>query len=325
MTNENHSHIKYLLLIFLMVGCIANRPTERIEFEANDLYPEGIAYDSTAGVYYVSSMRSGTIGKVDRSGNYSPVHEDSTLKSSYGMKLHPDGKTLYVMVGDANYSRYTSPDTRKKMIRLIALDLASGQRTRDIDLSGLVPGEHFGNDLIFDRNGNIYITDSYAHAIYKVDPSGSPSVFVQDSLFATKGFGVNGIVYHPDNFLLVSNSNTGQIYKVNIDPVQVQAVKTDQFFLGADGLLLDDPNQLIIVTNGGNDKIFQIKTEDGWGSAKLNATTLLADRFTYPATATFANGQIWVMNAKTNELLDSNAVPSSKFAIQRAVLKPLPR
>jgi sugar lactone lactonase YvrE len=318
--------MKYLLIVALLVGCIAIKPTERIEFDAQDLYPEGVAYDPGTGVYFVSSMRTGTIGRVDALGNYSVLHADSTLKSTYGMKVHPDGKRLFVCVSDANYSKFTSPDTRKKMIRLISIDIATGKRLSDIDLSGLVPGKHFGNDLAFDPNGNIYVTDSYANAIYKINPAGVASVLTKDTLFKTEGYGLNGIVYHPSGFLLVDNSNTGRIYKVDLaDPAKAKAVSIEQYFLGADGLVLKDSSHLAVVTNGGNDKIFELVTTDNWESAKLGATTLAADRFSYPATATMKGDQLWVMNAKTNELVDSNAIPSRKFAIQLAVLKPVPK
>ena len=312
-----------LTLLLLAIGCVPIKPTQRINFTAPDSYPEGVAYDPASDVFYVSSQRDATIGKVTRSGVYSKFFADSTLKSSYGMKVHPDGKRLFVCTGDANYSRYTAPDTRKKMARLISLDLATGKKLSDIDLSQLLPGKHFANDLTFDDKGNIYITDSYAHAIYKVTADGKASVFAKDKQFETEGFGVNGIVYHSGGFLLVDNTNTGRIYKVDLaNPKNVQKVQIDQYFLGADGLLLNDPNRLTVVVNGGNDKIFQLTTEDNWATAKLAATTLLANRFTYPATATLSGEDIWVMNAKTNELQDSTAVPSKIFALQLA--KPLP-
>ena len=137
---------------------------------------------------------------------------------------------------------------------------------------------------------------------------------------------MNGIVYHPNGYFLVDNSNTGRIYKVDAkNPGNVTQVMIDQYFLGADGLLLNDNNRLTIVVNGGTDKIFQLTSEDNWQTAKLAATTIAADRFTYPATATFADNSIWVMNAKTNELMDSNAIPAKWFAIQKVVLKPVPK
>jgi len=316
----------FLLSLVLFAGCIAIRPTERIAFDAPDSYPEGVAYDSLQDVYYVSSARLGKVGKVTPQGLYSVLHGDSTLKSTYGMKIHPDGKRLFVCVGDANYSKFTSPDTRNKMARLISIDLATGQRLSDVDLSGLVPGKHFPNDLTFGDNGNIYLTDSYAHAIYKITPQGEASVFAKDKKFETEGIGVNGIVYHPAGFLLVDNSNTGQVYKVDIkNPSDVQKVETDQYFLGADGLLLNSSERLTIVVNGGNDKIYQLESTDNWKSARLAATTLIADRFTYPATATKKGEDVWIMNARFNELLDSNAVPAKRFAIQHAVFKPLPK
>lgn len=321
--------MKKIIVIVIAViayGCIAIKPTERINFDAPGTYPEGIAYDSAAKTYYVSSARLATIGKVTPEGAYSVFHADSTLKSTYGMKIHPDGKRLFVCVSDANYSKFTSPDTRKKLIRLLSFDVASGKKVGDVDLSSLVPGEHFGNDLAFDDAGNAYVTDSYAHVIYKVDAGGKATVFAKDKMFETKGIGLNGIVYHPAGFLLVDNTNTGALYKVDIkDPTKVSKVKLNQFFLGSDGLIWKDPETLVMVVNGNNDKIYQLTSEDNWNSAEMKATTIIADRFTYPATAARNGNDIWIMNAKFNELVDSNNVPSKSFAIQRAVFKPIPK
>lgn len=326
MTNNIKIYLAAGLITAAMAGCIAIRPTERIEFTAPDAYPEGLAYDSANQVYYVSSARTGTIGKVTHAGAYTTLHQDTSLKSTYGLKLHPNGKQLYICAGDANYSKYTAPGTRKKMARLIMLDLPSGKKTKDIDLSQLVPGEHFPNDLTFDTNGNCYITDSYAHAIYKITPAGAASVFTKHPAFVTKGIGINGIVYHPLGFLLVSNTNTGSLYKINTaDPSNVSRIRINQFFLGADGILLREANDLVMVVNGNNDKIYQLTTADNWTSAEIKATTLVADRFTYPSTATFRGENTWVMNAKFNELVDSNSVPSQTFAIQKAVFKPIPK
>jgi sugar lactone lactonase YvrE len=263
---------------------------------------------------------------VSVTGGYSVVHADTSLKSSYGMKVHPNRRELYVCVGDANYSKFTAADTRYKMARLLVIDLASGKKLRDVNLAGLLPGKHFANDLTFDDAGNCYITDSYAHAIYKVDANGKASVFARSLLFVTEGIGINGIAYHPDGYLLVDNSNTGSLYKVMIsDPAKASKVRINQFFLGADGLLLKDTATLVMVVNGNNDKIYQLTSGDGWATAELKATTLIADRFTYPSTATFAGDDTWVMNAKFAELVDSNSVPSKAFAIQKAVFKPIPK
>lgn len=320
--------MKYIIFIVLigLISCLPNKPTARINFEAPGFYPEGVVYDSLSGVFYITSARLGTVAKVNPDGVYSVLHADSNLKSSYGIKVHPDGKRLYFCSADANYSIYTSPDTRRKMSQLVILDKESGKKLSNINLAGLIPGEHFANDLCFDDQGNAYVTDSYAHAIYKVDNAGKASVFVKDPIFATKGYGVNGIVYHPNGYLLVANSNTGQLYKVDItNPKKIHKVLLDQYYMGADGILLKGKDKLIMAVNGGNEKIVQLNTEDDWQSAKMKATTILQDRFTYPSTVTRKGDELWAMNAKFHELNDSNAVPSQRFAIQKIVLKPLPR
>jgi sugar lactone lactonase YvrE len=237
-TTKMKKTILFTIAVAALAGCIAIEPTQRISFEAPDLYPEGIAFDSTRNLFHVSSARLGQVGSVSPSGTYTVLHRAPDLKSTYGMKMHPNGKHLLVCVGDANYSKFTSADTRAKLAKLISIDVTTGARIMDIDLSKLIPGKHFVNDMAIDNSGNIYLTDSYAHAIYRVSPDGKATVFAKSPLFETAGIGLNGIVYHPAGFLLADNTNTGQLYKIDIsNPQNVQKVKTDQYFLGADGLL----------------------------------------------------------------------------------------
>lgn len=319
--------LKYAAIIAVSCAAIAavpSQPTPRIEFDAWNTYPEGVAYDQARDVFYVSSARLGSIGKVSPNGSYSLLFQDSTLKSTYGMKVHPDGKRLFVCAGDANYSQYPTAATRMKMARLISIDLSTGKKVSDLDLSQLLPGKHFPNDLTFDAQGNSYITDSFAGAIYKVTPDGRASVFAKDNLFKMEGIGLNGIVYHPEGYLIADASGTGQLYKIDLkNPKNVQKVSIDQYFLGADGLLLTDPQTLTLVVNGGTDKIYQLKSTDNWKTAKVVASTLTNDRFTYPSTATQNGKTIWVMNAQFNQLLDSNAVPVKRFALQQVVYRPV--
>lgn len=317
--------MKKLIISLLFIQIIwAQQPTKRIEFEAPESYPEGVAFDKAANVFYVSSARLGTIGKVTKEGKYTELYGDKSLKSTYGLKVHPEGKKLYICAGDANYSKFSTPDTKKKMARLIIIDLKSGKKTSDIDLSGLVPGEHFPNDLAFDSNGNAYITDSYADVIYKVDTSGNAVVFSKSELLKSAGVGPNGIVFHPQGFLLVANNGTGALVKIEVaNPEKASKVKIEQFFPSADGLLLNDNSTITLVQNGGANKIFKIKTADGWVSAQVSESTSVEDRFAFPSTAAIAGDEIWVMNANFSELTEGNNVPSKKFSLQQAVFTPI--
>ncbi|MDQ1165632.1 gluconolaconase [Flavobacterium sp. SORGH_AS_0622] len=315
---------KYIIFLLLAQLTWGQEPTKRIEFEAPESYPEGVAFDKAANIFYVSSARLGTVGKVTREGKYSELYADKTLKSTYGLKVHPDGIRLFVCAGDANYSKFSTPDTKKKMARLIIIDLKSGKKINDIDLSQLVPGEHFPNDLTFDNEGNAYITDSFADAVYKVDVKGNAAVFSKSELLQTAGVGPNGIVFHPDGFLLVVNNGTGALIKLPIaSPNNAIKVKIDQFFPGADGMLLNDRSTLTLVQNGGVNKVFKIKTSDNWTSAQVTESTSVEDRFAFPSTAAMAGPDTWIMNANFSELAEGNNVPSKKFSLQQAVFNPV--
>ena len=316
--------MKIIFLTLFTTALISGIAPDRIEFEAPECYPEGIAFCPKNDCYYVSSARLGTIGEVTSDGKYKAFYQSADLKSSYGLKISPDQKRLFACIGDANYSKYQSSDTHKKMARLIAIDLKSGKKTFDVDLSNLVAGKHFPNDLTFDKSGNVYVTDSFANVIYKVASDGKASVFSKSDLFKTEGVGLNGIAYNPGNFLLVSDSGTGMVYKVDVaNPNNVQPVKIPQFFMNADGLLLTDPNTLTLVQNGGSNRVYQLSSSDNWKTARVISATALEDRFAFPSTATANKGDVWVMNAKFNELADSTNVPSKKFTIQKAIFRPM--
>lgn len=307
--------------ILLSLEALAQTP--RITFTAPMLYPEGVAVHPTKDVFYLSSVKTGTISAVDNTGVYKVLYEDKDLKSTFGMKVDPKTNQLWVCAGDPNYSKYSTPATFQKMARLVSIDITTGKKTKDIDLGGLTPGKHFANDLAFDQKGNMYVTDSFAPIIYKVDAQGKASVFVQSDFFKGEDVGLNGIVYHPQGFLLVANQREGALYKVDEkDPKKITKVKTDIFFPGIDGLLLDEQNNLVLIQNKGINKASQLTSTDGWQSAKVMATTAMVDRFQHPTTGALQKGKIYLLNSKMNELTDSSQTPSKEFSLQLVQFKP---
>lgn len=111
------------------------------------------AFNPQKNVFYVSSVRTGTIGTVDQNGNYKVFYQDQSLKSSYGMKLDVKNNRLWVCISDANFSDHSGPSTFRKMARVISLDLNTGKKMQDIDLSNLVSGEHLQMIWLLIRRG----------------------------------------------------------------------------------------------------------------------------------------------------------------------------
>lgn len=296
---------------------------EKVVFKAPLLYPEGLAYDAQKKLFFVSSVRWGTIGSVGMDGSYKELLKDPALKSSYGMKVDEKNNRLLVCVSDANYSKYSTPATFKKMARLIGVDLTTGKKTMDVNLA-MDAGKHFANDLAMDERGAIYVTDSYAPNVYKIDPSGKATLFATSDWFRSEDVGLNGILYHPQGYLLVDHNTNGALYKIDVkNPKNITQVKIKGLFPGADGMVWQSPTTLAMVQNKGVNKIFQLTSNDNWATAEVKGATATLDNFQHPTTATVQDGRVWVLNSKMNELQDSSMTPSKEFSIQTAKFNPV--
>ena len=182
------------------------------------LYPEGFAYDAAADRFLLGSLTAGALGQVAVDGTYSPLADDAQLVSFTGLLVDAPRNRVLAAVGDlAGNSARTSPATQYKLAALASFDRGTGRRLAYTDLGGLRPGvSHFANDVAVDAQGNAYVTDSFAPIIYKVDPQGVATVFLENSRFVapTGSFGLNGIVLHPDGYLLVGKWDEGLLFKV---------------------------------------------------------------------------------------------------------------
>ena len=81
------------------------------------------------------------------------------------------------------------------------------------------------NDLVFDRAGNAYVTDSLQATVWRVPPGGgTPVIWFQDVRLASGFVGVNGIRVNPEHtavYLTVSEDLAGRswIYRLPLVPV----------------------------------------------------------------------------------------------------------
>lgn len=318
-------NIKYVLslIVVLVINFESHAQTPQIKFGMPGIYPEGVTFNSKNNLFYVSSVTTGTIGSVDMKGVYKPVYQDSTLKSTYGLKVDPNQNLLWACVSDANYSKFSEPSTHKKIGKLIAVDLKTGKKVKDIDLASQYEGKHFINDIAFDLQGNIYATDSFSPVVYKIDKDGKPSVFVKSENFESIDIGLNGIAFSPDGYLIVNNNSQGALYKIDLkNPDNVTRVKIKNLFPGADGMLIDNSGNLVLVQNKSVDKIHQLSSTDNWQTAELKASTSAEDRYQQPSTATMSGEQVYVLNSKMNELSDPIKRPSKDFTIQLVEFRP---
>lgn len=291
------------------------RADERINFTMPQLYAEGIGYNPVSKEFLVSSLHYGVIGAVSMDGKYRQWSRSGgeQFMSSFGLKVDaPRGRVL-VCVADLGVGERSSEATKHKFSGVAAYDMMTGQLRDFTNLARLLPNdEHFANDLTVDADGNIYVTDSFAPVIYKIDTNNVASVAFNDPRFGGEGIKLNGIVAHPDGYLLAVRMDSGDLYKFNLKTKEITQVALPMPMLGGDGLLLDADNNLMLVQN---DKgvVRRLHSADGWKSASLIGST--QNPLSYPTTLTTVNGKTYVLEAKLPELFEAAAPKSDSFDI----------
>lgn len=266
-----------LAMVGVLPGCsdddkppVAPAPPDKITVRQTGVSPEGIQYDEIGKRFLVSSRTQGRISAVTDDSVYTLFADDPRLISTIGLNLDADRERLLAAVADngANATRTTSA-TLRQLAALAIFNSRSGALQSYINLGALRPGQsHFANDIAVDTQGNIYITDSLSPLIYKVDAQGTATVFLEAAaLSGGTGFGLNGIVYHPDGYLLVAKSNDGSLFKVPVGaPASFSRITTAQSLVGADGLLLQDSQTLLVVA-GSQSTVYRMRSSDNWATS----------------------------------------------------------
>lgn len=240
---------------------------EEVVIEMAGILPEGVEYDAANERFLTGSLAEGTIFEVMDDGSIAPFIEDEDLISTVGIHVDTEGERLLV----TNSNRDAVVGGGDPLAGVAAYDLNSGERLFIADMTGLVEANGaFANDVTVDDEGNAYVTDSFAPAIYVVTPEGDASVFIENEMLSVQGFGLNGIDYHPDGYLLAAVTGSGAIFKIPLAaPEDITQVETEMP-ISIDGMALDADNNLYAVARvDGEQQIAMIVSEDDWESATI--------------------------------------------------------
>lgn len=330
------SSILVLGLTALFTSCNDNDDTtavpsiklpDTITINGSNLYPEGIVYSENQEVFYAGSVGEGKIITVDINGNQQDFAEDETLISILGLIIDETNNRLIVCNSDPGTGVKTSSATAGQLAQIIMYDLSNGDKINTIDLGSLVEGAHIANDLTLDAEGNIYVTDSFSPVIYKVDTLGNASVLINNpSLFSVPAgaFGLNGIVYHSDNYLIVGKYNEGKLFKILLnDTNDITEITLDGVVNTVDGLLLRDDNTLILASNNitGEDfeeAIYEISTINDWTTAAIINTSIIPFG-TFPTALEIIEDDLYVIYSSLSTLfgLFEGAAIVEEYPIQK--------
>lgn len=204
----------------------SNKPRV-IEIAADtELIPEGIAVHPVDGTLYLSSLHQNKIVTVSPTGAVRDLLTSNAegYKMGLGMKIDAAGKTLW------SCTAYNDSTTHQS--GLYQVDLTTGKV-----LQKFIRQENkecFLNDLVIDRQGNIYITDSYQSSVFRWD---ARTKVLQRWLQHEQLQWANGIALSSDEQTLFVASGSRGIQKIDLRTkavVPIAGKETDFYFI--DGL-----------------------------------------------------------------------------------------
>ena len=187
-----------------------------------------IAPDKKEGVWVASDPATMKLYRIDAAGNINPVADDGRFVTPWGILVEPSGDILAVDRVTQRLRRVTADGVT---------DVAEVQAPRTIlfDKEGAIviltdrnlekvghdgkteplldsPPFEFPHDAVLHPNGNYYVSDGYAQAIWQVTPAGEVSALVQGApLKSPQGLALDG-----KGNILVADPHARNIFQVSI-------------------------------------------------------------------------------------------------------------
>lgn len=274
-----------LFLFLILAGPTPSfaRTPHVVNFRSLNLYPEGLTWDPSAQHFIVGSQHHRTIHSVSDAAVVETLISDPTL---------PQNATILGLAIDSIHNRLLalvhSAAPLPPFNALAAYDLRSRRRVFLSLLDDETPGvitikRHVANDVAVDFNGNAYVTNSAGNFIWKVDKDGEASVFSRSPVFSESPSavdpdapfsecGLNGIAYVSKGYLLVVQSNTGKMFKVNADDGLARRVLLTEDLVWADGIAVRSDGVVLVVSHH---TLWFIKSHDSWAEGVVYDKTAL--------------------------------------------------
>jgi DNA-binding beta-propeller fold protein YncE len=274
-------------------------------------YPEGIDHTS-AGIFYVSSLPTGTIATFQAGDSTATVFSQGVLSLAVGVYVDEAINTLWVC---GNRDVEVSPGIIDTQTGLQGFDLTTAAPVA----FHIFNGGGFCNDIAQDKRGNLYITDSAGWRVMRVAADdrltdSASETWLADPRFSLEpgegtGLSVNGIAYSErGNNLYVVNITRGELYEIKVkgngQPGKVTTIELNRPINGPDGVEVIDKNTLLVVENfTGTLSFIELQGKHGTINEYTNA---LGDS---PTTTTEYNDQYWTVVGQLDRLFLGNPNP----------------
>ncbi|MDD4310444.1 MAG: SMP-30/gluconolactonase/LRE family protein [Candidatus Cloacimonetes bacterium] len=216
--------------------------------------PESIAFDSVGKRFLISNVKGGSITSMTLAGKH-----EKFLSS--GMQS-PRG----IVIKDGNL--FIADDTNIKIV-----DIESAKLSDTIP----IPDAKLLNDLVFDKTGKLFITDTKASCLFMLNVSTKKAEKIISPLLKAP----NGIVYDMprDQMFIVGQTKQSSILSLSLIDNSVR-VFMDTMYSDLDGIAIDDLGR-IYISSWAEKMIFEIPQEQNRFIAKYKNMAGAADIYYY--------------------------------------------
>ncbi|XP_019164623.1 PREDICTED: uncharacterized protein LOC109160834 [Ipomoea nil] len=315
--SKTTSAIVVLFSVVFLVGVVAGRGPHVINFRSENLFPESFVWDPRSQHFVVGSLRYPKLVSVSDAGVSETLISDASLPA--------DSKILGIALDRRHYRvlAVVHRPAPEPFNALAAYDLISLRR---IFLTPLIddeeeddrnpnpnPSQSVANDVATDFSGNAYVTNSGRDLIWKVNFDGEASVLSRSKAFKSYPVdaaadyhkcGLNGVVYISKGYLLAVQSNTGKLFKVDVEHGGARTVLLNKDLTAADGIAVRRDGVVVAVSHR---KLYFLKSQDSWMEGVVfDETALEEDRFASAVTVGNLD-RVYVLYGHINEGIMVNA------------------
>ena len=226
-------------------------------------HPEGITADRNGDIYVPGFAPTAPSGP----GKLFVFNENGDL-----LRALDTAGSSPALLGLAFHPTNRLPNGRRQ---LLVIDFGAGNVLSVDPMTGasslfmkapVLSGSPGLNALTFDSADNVYVSDSFQGVIWKTGPTGGAvTAWKNDPLLRTTGFppfGANGVQFNSDeSALFVANTGDDTVIKIASSAgVAGKAVVFTESINGADGLMLDEDDNVWVCANQADEIVVTDKT-----------------------------------------------------------------
>jgi len=187
-----------------------------------------IALDESNGSWIASDPATMKLYRIDGSGNIEPIADDGRFVTPWGLAVEPSGAILAVdrvthklrRVGSDGVTDVAEVQAPRAILFdkenniLVLTDRNLERVTSDGKTAPLLdsPPFEFPHDAVLHPDGNYYVSDGYARAIWRVTPAGEVNTLVQGDPLQSP----QGLCLDDKGNLLVADPHAKNVFQVSL-------------------------------------------------------------------------------------------------------------